>query len=576
MNAFTVGYVPCVTPSADFAQQIYSAYRERIQLYLSCIQADIIRCQSELIADVSIQMLVDKTSKLELHTYSFICALLTGKKGKLVAITRNTALGILNDKHISKPYVFFQDEFPVHSLRSTEPDVIKFRLRFMRNVVGALGIVNIISSTHSSAMNMHTQGNDASRGGGQDSKLWCYVVPRFPKFEVPNGVSSLPAWFEYILTNSRPWFSHIALQHFLNHRDADSIHEYLDRMCLSVWENVKRSKKFGLEAFLHGQVCLLLSVNHIDTDNSNTEYNVIEKHFAQLDCDKMFRLWLTIDGLCTKNKDKWIHRVLFPNAKDDFLLHLVFMGGKGFRAFNDSFAEAVQATKKHQTFSLCFENSSVKTNDGLEAEAIRLGAAVLASRHNGIQGMNAANWIGKFMVELQLVDQNSTLTVPGDVSEILSSVRIPYLGAPNVGWPNELPEEFNRLGNFSRTLNRERVDGKIGSSVSFEVKDRIASFNTKHLEDAFERKPDESQIHIILVNSVVKEFYSVRKKASKLLNSYDRFVARHQSLAQTYVYKLTSDGYKELGGITNKCRCIADDHSNCKPSSVIILIPNAS
>ncbi|ORY23452.1 hypothetical protein BCR33DRAFT_728062 [Rhizoclosmatium globosum] len=567
MSTFKVAYVACI-PSSDTSQQkIYSAFGNRTVLYMSCVREDI-QNYPFYHQEVSIQILISQSGSLKLSTYAFICALLTGDQSSLAAITRDQALKKLNGKR----GVFFMDEFPVHNPRAQDAEAVKFRLRFMRTVVGALGLVGILSSTHSSAMNMFIHGNEASRGGGGPPKLWCYVVPRFPPFEVPSG-TDIPDWLRLILENSRPWFSHIALQHYHEYyRGNTSVPDYLDQLFCFLWKEARRSKKFGQAAYTHGQVCLLLSVNHVQYETQNPEFNVIEKHFAQLDRLEMFPLYLSDDGLQNLDETLWIHRVIFPTAEIDLLLHLVFLGGKGYRTFVSTFLEAVQATKNHQTFALSFKNSNVKTNDGLEAEASRFGAVVLASRANGLHGSSFDQWISFFMQELGMVQLGSQLKVPDKIAVLLKGIQVPYLGAPNVSWPKNLPCEWSRfLGEFSRSLNNDRIDGSIGSDITFEVKDWSTSFGTPNLEDALKRKPLDSTAHIILVNKVVNGFYSTKKAAG-----YSAFVKQHQNLlGKTFLYMLTKKGFLEMKGIKNQCRCSKQDHSDssCAPQSVVILIP---
>lgn len=45
------------------------------------------------------------------------------------------------------------------------------------------------------------------------------------------------------------------------------------------------------------------------------------------------------------------------------------------------------------------------------------------------------------------------------------------------------------------------------------------------------------------------------------------------SLKQTFVYSVKGAELREINGIENKCRCDEQDHIDCLPLSLIIIIP---
>lgn len=266
------------------------------------------------------------------------------------------------------------------------------------------------------------------------------------------------------------------------------------------------------QGFMHGQVCFLLSVNHVDSADEN--YNVlIESHFANLIQTDILELKWGRD-LLLLNGEGFTPKFKFPAVEEDVLLHLVLMGGKYHKALKSSFLKSLEETKKHQRFQLCFANSNQTSNDGQELEAMVAAAFVISSHQNGFSGTDFGSVLAHFLFEIDLVNSMTPLIYPPIIQNFID-MHVPFLSAPNVAWSLPLIDLL-KLANFERSRNLTRIDcSVVGHGITFELKDHQAKFGLTLLESTFPRKPTDSKIHLIVTNNIIDHFYNSPRKETK-------------------------------------------------------------
>ncbi|KAJ3267720.1 hypothetical protein HDV01_004368 [Terramyces sp. JEL0728] len=548
---FHVVYIPLLfKPNSlipdDAVQSIYSAFSQFTEAFKNCINKD-----WSLISRLN-----DQSSYPDkLYCYGFLAAILKNEqKWKPIQKSKSelekTISSFLqkkkkkkNGKTVKKKVLVFLDEFPAHERHAANED----ELRFIRNVYRNVGITVIIASTNSAATNLLKGNNSSSRPG-----VWCHVIPTCCPYVVPEDAVILP-WLKLLLEHSRPLFAQAAYQYWKKDQNPGKsvTIPYLTNMFSDIFTQMKRQwKQYTLSAFTHGQVCLLLSAhsieenrNEVQSDMNTTKSDgglIIEKHYSNLEEQEIFSLTLTekkklqlMEPSRTRNKsDLWTPTTTFRPPAKDLLLHLVSMGWGVERPFKEYFASAYNDTKKHQSFKLPIENPNQKTESGLELEALVCGAIVLASRLNGLESSEWLLFLKRFVLELVIdfsdTNPSTANNIDDKVKRILSGKTIPFLGFPDVEWPESLESllGFN-VGTVKRCANSEMFDINVEREVTVncikqsqkvftvEVKDRIAKFGWTLVKETFSRVPAGSEIHIIVMNDLKHEYKEDRVRELK-------------------------------------------------------------
>ncbi len=230
------------------------------------------------------------------YSYGFILSALKRQDYKSEQVNLEEVKKYISENEaILKNVVFFLDEFPEFMESKHDSDNSEY-LRRLRNRIRECGLKVLLASTSSSAANLISVSGSSRDNTRDESFVWCYIVPRFPKFvlidedmTILNKISNetLRNFFSLLVTSSRPWFSLLTLR-FINDINYDhSIKDIINQYIKNMYENVCRAKDKGSIYFLHGQICLVLSatVNYTGKEEENI---LVHRHFACLADDEPF------------------------------------------------------------------------------------------------------------------------------------------------------------------------------------------------------------------------------------------------------------------------------------------------
>ena len=198
----------------------------------------------------------------------------------------------------------------------------------------------------------------------------------------------------------------------------------------------------------------------------------VHRHYARLEQkeDQNGAMILQTDGCLVGAGSEWHPKTGFPSPEEDVLLHLVLMGTRNNRAifgerdqpFRRMTLELLSSTAAHlQLQSVHLANASQHSDDGNLTEAVLTSAVTLASHMNGINGIDFNPFLKHLVFELCLgTPKFENIALDGQAMlNNFAHIRMPYLGAPNTVFPQELMLLLPALANQRRTVNKEMVDG---------------------------------------------------------------------------------------------------------------------
>jgi hypothetical protein len=567
-------------------QNIYRSFANRSKAFEMCVSKDVDVLWRN--GDVDFINLAD-----HLLTYGFIEAIINQRSGVERGLTRKEILeriAHIQAKGVERP-IWYVDEIPSVVIDFEKESKEVFRLRFMRNIFRSLGFVVIQSSTSTSADINARIGQAFSRGEG-GATHWCTIIPNLPGFQIDvNHRPSHSAWTK-ILLNSRPLFSEFAQQFYEASKSTDlSFIDFMDLLSKKLAHSA-RDWKYGLEEdnlhFLHGQVCLFLCPTYIK--KCQAESQLVHKHFGVLFEHKPFdlyyysgRLRRRIKGGIAVNSEtfdpaedlaekKWTSATVFPEVEKDVLLYLCLMGGKDHNAIElgsgsrQPFARALGffLGRQRGELKVNLEHDNQVVNDGMEWEATVAGAIILASHGDGFSGTSIRNLLPRILYELDVcVSSDFVLQGRPELDQFLTCV-VPFLSPVNRAWPEYLENWDLNVAKFERSKNRDQVDFKTqtrnwdcqckkGSNssdgckdhyldflLSGECKDHKTPIGLSVMEGILKRALSTSQIHLVFVRKLQKEYYKRKAK------SFEHFLSgldgeTRKVLSETVIFQLCAE-----------------------------------
>ncbi|KAI3654253.1 hypothetical protein MP228_000972 [Amoeboaphelidium protococcarum] len=424
-------------------QKIYQYFKCPSELFMECIYQDFYsnnppsQFRNDLIND-------------KLYVFDFIRQLLFediyGKKlqvqvGQLEGVELYDMVKTRFDAR-NRPIVIL-DEFLPRNVNQDESN--ERLLNFIRNCFLAVGITVILMGTDAKVANM-MQRNEFSRG----------------EIDLPRKAQ----WFK-ILCNSRPLFALQAKKVLSQELDTDKVLRILFKKFL----DYKGIGQAGNRVGQVGQVALTLNVCHTANKNQESTY-LIHCHYGRLLLDQEPTV-LLCNGMLQNSIDRsyWCPKSAFPSPEDDLLLHLVMLGGLGYRAIYRGVSECplrvrlrdlLQDTEARTSLSLLdLKNAHQLSNDGQWLEVLLASAICLASRQGGVKGIRLKEFFKHLMFELHPKDIDfGDLTLRNDhLIDEFDHLLVPFYSAPGAQWPNYIidSKEFN-CRNWDRVVNGQMLD----------------------------------------------------------------------------------------------------------------------
>ncbi|KAI3659523.1 hypothetical protein MP638_003343 [Amoeboaphelidium occidentale] len=502
---------------AERSQSIYRFFALPSYLFVTC-------CEEDLRGKVPEMRRVLLEEKL--YVFGFIDKLLFGNLyGSKERVGIHQMSGIQLKEKIQRtwkvderPVVILDEFIPLESSNDKSSSNEK-KLTFIRNGFLSVGILTIIMGTDARVANLIKK-TDMSRDGGVYN--WCHIFSGLPnvldKFEHKN----VSEFSHQVLVHSRPLF---AIDTFNLFCSSDPIENDL-----SAWDEISRElfpnfiaykKVTRFEAGQMGQVALSLNVFHVgNADGKSTVF--IHHHYGRLQVDDK-PLILQNNGQLEGEANEWRPVKVFPAPSEDLLLHLVMLGGKGYRSIyknetpcpfrfrcNDFFNN-IDGAMYLQKIDL--RNGIQLTEDGMQMEAWLASAICLASRQNGLGGIPLVDFFKNLMYELydHILDFSNFKLTGLNWVDGFQDIIIPFFSAPNTEWPDFLLNSANTLinmKNLQRCRNSEKMDvsGELGGTgenverLRGEAKDRKNGLAVSTTLEIFQRIEKKDRITIILTN----------------------------------------------------------------------------
>jgi hypothetical protein len=498
-------YIPC--NNTGIVQPIYGAFALVSHSFEYALQKDL-----RILGNYDEDFLKAYTNPLAMYT--FLYAYMTGETDMSKVLTRRQLEDYL-DQH-QKPVIFL-DEFPrLHESQGKKKDGNEDKLRYMRNVFRALGLVVICSSTNATAINLRKFGTHSRI----PSVHWCTVIPRFPNFRmnVCNDVN-IPKIFLPVLKASRPYFANLVCS-FLKGWIGEFGISFLDQLGKYIYDEVSNSKRGnigGQNEFDQGQASLFLGASFRVSDSAQqgdqtvsshlrNQCSLIDGHFGRLDEPGIFRLFTKRDGVSKQNETSlWTPSVKFDNEP---LMIMFLMGGKEYFPIPEGkyFWSLVMQVKKTHRIVCDLTNVVQSANDGLLLEAMSVGAIALASRRNGFAGIDFRRFL-EILVSHLISRDLSIAEFPEQISRFQNHV-IPPLSPPNVPWHDSWDGFELNLKNLRRTRNKERIDFEVDEiGLTGECKDHKSALKLATLKNIIVRVPNHSKIHLVFTNKIQKSYF---------------------------------------------------------------------
>ncbi|KAI9336309.1 hypothetical protein BDR26DRAFT_864882 [Obelidium mucronatum] len=373
--------------------------------------------------------------------------------------------------------------------------------------------------TDSQAAQLGDSMGSASRRG--DAFVWCHIFNKLPRLHLPSLElpQNLPQNIRSVITKSRPWFAHLGATYW-----RCSENPSLDGMMTFVYHKIVGQKNiFETEFGRLGQVHLVHNTSYVAENSSS----LIHEHFGQLDGIPNFTLnsWLHVEG----TGRKWVPKAVFPTVEKDPLLFLSLLGPQSCPAFAIDglqvpftfFLQEQENSVKARKFSINYQNSVQRSNDGMQFEALLCACICVASHCQGVRGARVDLFLQDLVYNLQRIPQPTDLFSP-DLSRFpllaLEGFVIPFLSPPNQQWPSFV-ESCGNFGNLKRARNADKVDILTSCGLSAEVKDWSSPLPSEDLTNIIVRTPIDSKLHIVLVRKLQEAYYTTGKSFSEAVGT---------------------------------------------------------
>ena len=571
-NYKNIFYFHCLNLAhSENPQPILADHASASAFFLQCVKRDVALIESP--KDLTCASLCKKS----LWTFGFVqCLFEHAKKPSLgTYVAKRCSISEIGER--PNLFIIILDEFLTYD-DMKRAEYHENHLRFMRNIFRALKGLVIILGTNSRAANLveTKSGMNASRGS-DIPMIWCAIYHKFPPVELDmiGSPKQIPCPLRNILLHSRPWFSKLAVDNLNNF--GGTVDEY-DKLFLKVAKRITIAKNiFDDDDGFHGQLCLFLN-GHYKCDIKEQNDNgtaLINKHFAMLQTTSnpiCVSPELYVVATMTPNHERdhsfveWEPRTAFPKVETDVLLYLCLMGCKNFSPLQDkrnkalTFYESITRFRSSNIFRramINYKNVQQNNNDGTFMEALICGVACIASRTNGIGGMDGVVFLQNIVNQFF----SGTLCDPDNLMSPLAKVKIGYLAPPNETWPAFLEHiAGSSWGIIERTKNDTRVDAKIMTAfgpsdrapmVVIESKDHKKALDVGIVMEILDRAMGyDSRLHLIVSNRLQREYFTMPSTQQR----FQEFKGKNdEALKRTCIVKIFSKDDKPtvsyIGGI---------------------------
>ncbi|EGF77945.1 hypothetical protein BATDEDRAFT_91239 [Batrachochytrium dendrobatidis JAM81] len=475
-------------PPGSTSQRIYRNFENISKLFSKCYVEDEHMYTSETSSPSCGSLF-----KESLYMYGFIFELLSNK--------------------FSHPQpVFILDECIAISDQSLK------KVRFVRNCFRSLGLGLVMMGTDSRAAKLQL-----SIGGSSRSDVpmpWCHVFGEFPavKLELTGLPQTLPRYLKSIILNSRPLFAQ-----FVAEEIANKVSDF-DELMKAAFIKLKSVKKIfgnlygqlGQVRLFHNAHCQLTDLESQSTNLKNQSTPLIHSHFAQLDGKKNFILMN--DGCIQDHSASWEPSSVFPELKNDILLYLLLMGGKGFSACYTGdnkqvpyayFLMEAKSNPDYRSHILYFSNAVQDSNDGMFLKSLLCSTVCLASHSNGVKGIGLKPFLLNLVYQLQIDKPDSEDVSILDLNRLDGiTFTVPFLSPPNQKWPDfvQIPGlNFNWL---SRARNSEGIDLKTSCGLFGESKDHKGVISLETMVNIIGRIPQAAEVELVFTRKLQDSYFN--------------------------------------------------------------------
>ncbi|KAK1945562.1 hypothetical protein P3T76_002610 [Phytophthora citrophthora] len=151
--------------------------------------------------------------------------------------------------------------------------------------------------------------------------------------------------------------------------------------------------------------------------------NIIDRHFARLVEQSAFELQLDGNNELCKDNKPWECRCVLPPPEEDVLLHLAMTGGL--------FEKSLSAILSNVQPIIHYEITDQRSNNERFLEELSTAAFVLASHAGGVGGVPFPRFLGEFLFDLGVSEQNEMVRLLQDVEKAGWTQTVPFLSPPN-------------------------------------------------------------------------------------------------------------------------------------------------
>lgn len=340
-----------------------------------------------------------------------------------------------------------------------------------------------------------------------------------------------------ILVHSRPSFANEAFRLLQETPDLDDRPDEVFALLFekfSAAQNIKTNRNGKI-----GQALFTLSLPHCQEYlGGGTTW--ICCHFARLKMLDGKIMSMGTDGYTYGETEGWIMETVFPSPSEDILLHLMISGGNSYRAIYDNGrprpwkAICLDLKEQARLEGACnlFRRNDAKEKT-IELEADLTSAIFLASRKNGVRGIQVPDFFQNMAYELyrNMIDFGSFVMEGFELLEQFNNITIPFFSAPNVEWPEFIKNGNNwNLANFYRVSGDKKKDmyGIIAKEVkNGETKSEFIAGQVSYYPDGVDATTfrnmiakimPENKITVILANYLKENIYNTR--------NYEEFIEK--------------------------------------------------
>ena len=553
------------------SQRIYQNFTSISELFQLCLKGD-----SEFYS-CEYSPSSEKLYNKHLFVYGFIYALIENgiENSVEVQIEKKTGAEITqliqNKDLVSKRPIFIMDECVGDSLKM---------LRFSRNCFSSLGLVLIMLGTDSRACQV-ASGNGSSREC--DKKEWCYIIGDYPPFDLKvfDTPPKLPVWLEYILLHSRPLFASLVLEEYIAQAQNEVNFDDIILNAFNSLINVKNIFATGNQYGNLGQIRLFNNAHcKIDDSFASQKSAFIQSHFAQLN-NYPENFQILSNGFRETGKGVFQFLSSFPALKDDILLYLILMGGKGFPAFrhyNEATSYSVFLNRHLNTTDIArnkvfFSNASQSSNDGQFLESLLCSVICLSSHSNGFAGIQIQNFVNHIVFNVQIVTENFNSVFIKNIGN-LGNLVIPYLLPPNQDIDLNcfrIPDSYIAL--MKRDVNSAMRDLSFGLGCYAESKDHAQNLNSGTIASIIKKIPVESKLFIVFTRGLCKTYANKFKVEEKKKLSFEEAFPDIFKLGRSY-YKIDASFKNSLNSfdtVTTSLELITGLNDGRKDGAGIVL-----